>query len=148
MQKPSPILVVLLAALAVSVGYNVFAGLTTQRTFTSVGQIATVDVDVYSDLNLTVRLTTVDWGIVEPGQTVTRRAYVKSESNVPLTLTLNVTSWDPVEAAAFIAVSWDAEGWILPAGNYVGVTFTLAVDPSVQNIRQFTSLMTIKGVSA
>lgn len=145
MQKPSPIVTILVVAILILAGYNVYGLLTAQHSVSSLGQIATLGVDVYQDRNLTMPLTQVNWGMLRPGDVVTYKAYVLNSGNVPVNLTMTVTNWAPSEALNYINLTWDAEQWILPPNSNVAVTFTLSVDPTIHDIEQFSNIAIIRG---
>jgi len=81
----------LVAAVAITVGVTFGAGFfvgafTTDmyysRRISNRAAIKAVGVGVYQDLELTVSLTGIDWGILEPGEEKNHTAYIKNESNV------------------------------------------------------------------
>jgi len=133
--------------LAVLVVLGASGALTSHQQFPASGQIAGVGVEIYSDPGLMTPMTHIDWGIVRPGASVNHIAYVKNAGNVPCTLSLSVGNWTPAEAPSYISVTWDSEDVSVEADGHVQVVIYLTVSDSVQGIDQFTSLMTITGVS-
>jgi hypothetical protein len=134
-------------ALAVSVVAGLFVGAVTQysRRISNRAAIKAVGVGVYQDPALTVHLTEIDWGVLEAGEEKNHTAYVKNESNVPVTLFLNTENWSPVNASALITVTWDYDGHLVDVDGVIEVTFTLAVEPSISGIKTFTFDMIIVG---
>lgn len=138
----------LIVVLVVLVTLFASGTLTVQRQIGASGQIAAIGVEVYTDATLTTPLTSIDWGIVSPGASVTRHAFVKNAGNVPCTLSLSVGNWTPPEAAPYISVTWDAQNSGIQANASAQVIFYLTVSDSIQNITQFNAFMTVTGASS
>ena len=131
--------VIVVIAIAVVASFLVVGGIiTATRRIHGQGAIKAVGVEVYEDPALTVPLTEVNWGIVEPGQEKNHTAYFKNESNVPITLFLSTDNWSPANASNFIALAWDYNGQPLGVDEFVKVTFTLTVDPAISGILDFS----------
>src|SRR3989337_1309896 len=85
-----------------------FAVLNVQRAIPSTGLVVAVNVGVYSDAACTLNLTSIDWGNVYPGGSVSRTIYVKNTGNVPITLSMTTTSWNRTGAAGHSSLGWDS----------------------------------------
>ncbi len=88
-----------------------------QRSYSiiNVAQVKAVGVEVYVDPELTVRLTEINWGSVEPGESKTFPAYIRNAGNSPITLSLDTKNWEPANASSVIQVLWDYSGGTLDA---------------------------------
>lgn len=111
----------------------------------SSGTITALNVGVYSDSACTQSLTSIDWGTISPGDTVTRTIYVKNTGNAKMTLSMITTNWNPSAADGPIAITWDIEGWDLSPGNQHTVTLTLSVSSSISDITDFNVEIVISG---
>jgi hypothetical protein len=118
-----------------------------QRSYSinNLAQVKSVGVEVYADSELTVRLTEINWGSVEPDESKTFTAYIRNAGNTPLTLSLNTENWVPANASSVIHVSWDYSSGTVEAWQAVMVTFELRVDPAVTGIDTFSFTMMITG---
>ena len=135
-------------AIAVSFAAGFFVnGIITERSrrIGNRAAIKAVGVEVYQDPELTVALTEIDWGVLEPGEEKNCTAYIKNESNVPVTLVLTTENWSPLNASSFVALTWDYDGQLLEVDGSVEVTFTLAVDPAISGIEAFSFDIVIVG---
>ena len=134
-------------ALAVSFAAGFFVGgiMERSRRISNRAAIKAVGVGVYQDLELTVPLTEIDWGILEPGQEKNQSGYIRNESNVPVTLFLTTENWSPLNTSSFVALTWDYDGQLLEVDGFVEVTFTLAVDPAISGIKAFSFDIVIVG---
>lgn len=72
----------------------------------------------------------VDWGELTIGAYKNVSFYVKSNSNVNVTLALNVTNWEPPGINDYITISWDYNGTVLTPPGELFVTVTLEVASS------------------
>jgi len=109
-----------------------------QRMIANVAVIKTVGVGVYKDIDCTLPLTQIDWGVLEPGATKSFTAYLRNESNVPISLNMTIQNWIPPEAESHISISWDQEGKTLQANQVVSVVFTLSVSADITGINSFS----------
>lgn len=134
-------------AIAVSFAAGFFVGAVMERSRRIGNQAAikAVGVGVYLDPALTVPLTEINWGVLEPGEEKNHTAYIKNESNVPITLVLTTENWSPLNASSFVALTWDYDGQLLEVDGSVEVTFTLTVDPAISGIEAFSFNIVIVG---
>jgi hypothetical protein len=138
--------VIVVIAIAVAASFLVVGGIiTTTRRIHGQGAIKAVGVEVYKDPALTVPLTEINWGTVEPGKEKNHTVYFKNESNVPITLFLSTDNWSPANASNFIALTWDYAGQLLEVDGALQVTLTLAVDPAISGIVDFSFDILVAG---
>jgi len=116
-----------------------------QRVIANVAVIKTVGVGVYKDVNFTFSVTQIDWGVLEPGTTKNFTAYLRNESNVPISLNMTTQNWNPPAAKSYISVSWDQESKGLEPDQVVSVTFTLSVSAEVSGVTSFSFEIVIVG---
>ena len=131
--------------LAVVVSYTAVAALSRSQSLNSYGNVVAVNLGVYQDSACTVNATSIDWGMLDPGSSVTRSVYVKNTGNVAVTLSLAVSSWSPSLAGSYLAVTWDKQGAVLSAGQVVQVTFTLTVSANVTGFTDFSNVLVVSG---
>jgi len=108
-------------------------------------QVKCVGVDVFSDANCTVRMTQIDFGFLDPGQTKNYSVYVKSQSNVEMTLTMTTEDWNPSNATAVVGLSWDCQGRQVSAGTVVLANFTLTMSQTTDGLSDFTFTIVFTG---
>lgn len=117
----------------------------TRDTISSGGAVKAIGVMVYSDVNAANRLTSIDWGIVEPGENKNVICYIRNEGNFAVTLSLLTENWSPSNASQYIALSWNYYGHSIGLGEIVEVTINLAVSDSVSGITDFSFDVVIVG---
>jgi hypothetical protein len=122
-----------------------FAVMQRSYNINNLAQVKSVGVEVYVDSQLTVRLTEINWGAVEPNESKTFTAYIRNAGNTPITLSLNTENWVPANASSMIHVSCDYLGGTVEAWQALMVTFELRVDPAVTGIDAFSFTMVITG---
>jgi hypothetical protein len=111
----------------------------------TVATLKLMGVGVYKDVNFTVPVSEIDWGIVELSEKKNFSAYIKNESNVPITLTMHTEDWSPLNASSFISLSWDYSGSEIPVDGSIPVTFILNVDAATSGIESFSFTIVIVG---
>lgn len=97
----------------------------------------TIEIDVYSSIECTDVVTSVDWGSIDAGGSVNRVIYIKNSGDSGVSLSLVTENWSPSAAVDYLALSWDYAGSTLGPGGVVGVTLTLDVSSSVSGIDDF-----------
>jgi hypothetical protein len=103
---------------------------------------------VYSDSGCTTPLSSIDWGNLTAGGTVTQTIYIKNTSSgLPLTLNMTTTNWSPASANGPITVTWNREGTILSPGQSTVATLTLTVSSSEVGITDFSVQISITGTN-
>ena len=138
--KPKRVLLAVVAACIAGmlVGSAVtFAVLQRSVSFPTSGMIIGVNVGVFADSGCTQNLTSVSWGSVYPGDSVSRTIYVKNTGNAAISLSMALSGWNPAVANGPLSIVWDREGVSLNPGLSISATLTLNVSPSVSGIADF-----------
>jgi hypothetical protein len=131
---------VVLVVLAVLVPWGfVAAALQFQASVNTSGNIKAIGISVYSDVAGSVVASNINWGMLEPGQTVNATLFLKNTSNVPVTVSFAVGNFVPAIGQTYLACTWNyTSGGILYPGSIVVVTFTLTVASTVTGITSFS----------
>jgi hypothetical protein len=117
----------------------VFASLQYQATISTHGNIKAVGVQFYSDSAGLTATSQINWGTLEPGQTVNVTLYMKSTSNVPVTVSMAVGNFVPASGSGYLACTWNYNGAVIsPGQQLVPVVFTLVVATTVTGITSFS----------
>jgi len=109
------------------------------------GTVTAVGVGVYSNSACTSNLTSINWGTLTPGSTVSKTIYIRNEGNKRLTLSMTTGNWNPQAASNYITLAWNRGGTILEAGQIVSATLTLSVSSSISGVTSFSFEITITG---
>jgi hypothetical protein len=134
-----------IAVLGIALTLTTAGLLSVNQLVSSSGTITTVNVGVYSDSACTQNLTSINWGTVSPGGSVTKTIYVKNTGSVQITLGMTKTSWNPTSANGPITLTWNKEGTKLNAGSVATATLTLSVSSSISGITTFSVNIVIAG---
>ena len=107
-----------------------------------------IGIDVFEDSGLTKPLTSIEWGMLDPGENKTFDAFLFNPGNVPINLFMTTENWNPINCTSYISFSWDREGFVLQPEESVITTFLIEVDESVfgSGIKEFTFDITIRGI--
>jgi len=116
----------------------------TQR-IPSSATVKAVGVGIYKDINFTVSVTQINWGIVEAGESKNFSAYIVNRSNVPITLSMTTENWNPMNASNFITLTWNYDGTQIAVDGYVFVAFVLTVDQAISGIDAFSFTIVVVG---
>lgn len=144
MKKPF----VLLLLVASAVFSGVWAASVIQRRIPATGTVVAVNVDVFWDAACTQIVTSVNWGVLEPGEGGSATLFVKNMGNAALTLAMTTQSWVPSSASSYISVSWNAEGAIVQPGSVDEVVISLSVSSDISGVADFQFDIVIEGVTA
>ena len=144
-QRFSAMLFVTVAAMAVASVVLTYGLLFGSKTFSSQGNVNSIGVGVYWEDTCVNEVSTIDWGLIEPGASVNVTVYILNEGTVPMTLNVTTDNWDPAAASADIALSWDCEGSSVSAQSVSQAVLTLSVSSSISNVSSFSFDITITG---
>jgi hypothetical protein len=97
-QKPKKSFRLLVFALAVCVfGFLIYTSVSMclfSTTISTRGTVRTRGVEVYWDEVCSNPVSSVDWGIVDPGSQENVTLYVRNEGNAPVVISLDTVNWD------------------------------------------------------
>ncbi len=111
----------------------------------STGVVASANLGVYADSACTQPLTSISWGTVSPGDSITKTLYVKNTGTQPVTLTMSKTNWNPATADGPLGISWDRENSVLSANSVSTATLSMTVSPAVSGVSTFSVDIVISG---
>jgi hypothetical protein len=125
---------------------NSIVGQTSTKTsLQSYGSIRTVGVGVYTSSSCVATVSTVDWGQITPGHSISRTFYLRNEGNSDVTLSMFVTNWTPAITEDYMSVDWNYAGQSLSPNQVITVTFTLSVNSAINGIETFNFNIDIIG---
>jgi len=145
MRKISTGAIIAIAVVGLALTLTTAGLLSVTQLVSSSGTITTVNVGVYSDSACTLPLTSIDWGTISPGTTVTRTIYVKNTGNTQITLSMTTNGWIPTSANGPLTLTWNKEGTTLSVGQSTAATLTLTVSSSISGITTFSVNIVITG---
>ena len=108
-------------------------------------QIQTAGVTAYTDASCTTIVTVVPWGSLAPGSSGTNIIYLKNEGTTSLTLSLNTTNWNPINAPNYITLNWNYNGQTIAPDQVIQITLTLSVSQNISGISSFNFEIIIDG---
>ncbi|MBK5133547.1 hypothetical protein JJE00_03865 [Candidatus Bathyarchaeota archaeon] len=109
------------------------------------GTLQTLNIEAYEDFEATLNCSMIDFGSLSPGKSSNQTVYIKNIGSEVVFLSMNVQSWEPSDAEAFLVLSWNRDDHILNPGESIGATFILDVDENVFGFSDFSFNITIVG---
>jgi hypothetical protein len=122
-----------------------YAALTSVSTFHNSTGVNAVGVGVFSDSGCTSPVTSINWGMLNPGDAPTNTVYVRNNGTASVTLTMTTGSWNPSAAQGNFTVTWNQQNTVLPAGSVVPAVITLNVSSSAVGVASVTFDITLTG---
>lgn len=116
------------------------------RTVSNAGSIKGIGVGIYQDQNCTTPVSSIDWGILDPGANATKTVYIRNEGNSAATLSKTTSNWSPSHASSYISLNWNYGGQTLTVNQVIPVVFTLSVSSSISGITNFSFDITVTAV--
>jgi len=141
------IIILITYTLGLSLASQAYPAAQTSKTLSSTGNIQTIGVGVYTNVQCSSPLSSIAWGTLEPGMNQTLVCYIKNEGTSASTLSMYASNWNPSSAENYLTLSWNYDGQSINPGDAVQVTFTLSVDASIEGITNFSFDITIVGSS-
>jgi len=140
------ILIITLVIAASALTAITLATLNLNKNVASSGTITTSpNLGVYSDSGCTINMTSINWGSVGAGSSVTQTVYVKNTGTGSLTLGLSTSNWNPSIASTYLSITWNQQGTQLAAGQQATAVVTLTVSSSVTGVTTFSNTISITG---
>ena len=105
-----------------------------------------INVGVYTNSACTTNCTSISAGTLTPGTSKTYTVYVKNTGDVPVTLSMTTSGWNPSTANGPITLTWNRANYNLAVGASVSATLTLTVSSSIStSITAFSFNVAITG---
>jgi hypothetical protein len=144
MRRATMGLVLSVAAMATIM--SALGALVATRTISNNGNIminSVVQLGVYADNACTTTLSSVSWGTLSPGNTSTATLYLRNEGNIPVTLNMQISNWNPASASTYFTLTWNRANYVLAVNQTVQAVLTLAVSSGINGITSFSFDITI-----
>ena len=109
------------------------------------GVVKAVGVGVYWDGDCTDNVTSVDWGLLEPGEASNVTVFIQNEGNIPVVLNMTTDNWNPASASDHITLTWDSEDYVLDSDSVVQAVLTLSVSSDISEVTSFGFDIIISG---
>lgn len=122
--------------------------LTAYRQIPNAGIVKAVGVGAYEDLECTRNVTSINWGVLEPGEVANFIIYTKNEGTIALVLNMTINSWNPAQASEYITIDWNREGHVLNSKSVAKTTLTLSVSSNIEEITSFNFDIIITGIES
>ena len=138
-QKVGLLALVLLATFASSMVLlnSILGQLVFRTTLSSHGAVKTFGVGVYWDSGCSFPVSSLDWGLVDPGASSNITFCIRNEGNYPVTLFLGAENWSPPSASDYLTLTWDYVGQTINPSKAVQVTLSLWASPDMGTLVDF-----------
>ena len=144
-KKITRIAIIAITITALALTLTTLAVLTTSQNVPLSGSINAVNLGVYSDSGCTQVATALNVGALNPGGTGTQTVYIKNTGNVPETLTMAASNWNPSNATSSLTLTWNQQNTVLPAGQSIQATLTLTAASNTGSLTTFSCSVTLTG---
>jgi hypothetical protein len=138
---------IVLIVIGLGLTLTTYSVLSLNKTLASGGNVkVTPGLGIYADSACSIPLTSINWGNVTPGTSVTQTMYIENTgTGASLSLSLSTSNWSPSNVNGPIAISWNQEGTRLLPGQSVAVAITATISPSIADISNFNVQIVITG---
>lgn len=143
MKKKGILATAILIALSLLIIFGAFALIMKSVTVDNNGQVKSIGIEVYEDELLIIPLKSIDWGMIEPNETKTFNFWAYNDGNSPVTLTMIVDNWIPVNASNYLSLTWSYKGETIGEKQKLGLTFNLSANQNITGIDTFSFTTTI-----
>ncbi|MGB9694215.1 MAG: dockerin type I domain-containing protein [Fervidobacterium sp.] len=99
---------------------------------------ATAQIGVYWDQNCTKPVTSINWGVLSPGDNKNITLYTRNEDNANTILTISPINWNPEEAREFLTLSCTQNNTTIEPQKTIKITLTLQIKQNTRNIQDFS----------
>jgi hypothetical protein len=110
----------------------------TTRELPSNDAVNELGIETYWDSKCTRRVSSIDWGSLEPGTSKTVALFIKNKGKTPVTLSHYVANCEPFEIANWLTLVWDYTGQSIEFKEAVQVVFDLYVSENAEPMETFS----------
>jgi len=143
--KTAALAIVFVAVFVLAAGDMVMSALLERLTLSAAGTVKAIGVGVYWDSDCTNQVTTIDFGLNEPGSTKNVAVFVRNEGSSPAMLSFETENWNPSNATDYMSLTWDDAGEVIDVDEVVQVTLSLSVSNTIEEITNFSFDIVIIG---
>jgi hypothetical protein len=144
--KASNLAIIALVVCSITLAATTLAIITVNQNIASSGIVTTTpNIGVYSDIACTQNITTINWGTIAAGSSVSQTIYVKNTGTGTMTLSMATSNWTPAGASTYITITFDKQGTQIASGQSTTATLTLTVSSNISGITNFSNSITISG---
>jgi hypothetical protein len=122
-------LALVLGALLVGLFENSLSLIQTSKTVSSGGSVKGIGVGIYWDSACSSTVSSINWGVLDPGSNITVTVYVRNEGNAPATLSQTTQNWNPSTASSYLTLRWNYAGQTMSVNQVLQVKLTLIISP-------------------
>lgn len=104
-------------------------------------------IQFFTDESTTTQATSINWGTITPGQTVTRILYMKNNSPTSKAVTMSTTDWilkssdgtvlNNTIYQQYFTFTWDYDGVVIDGDNIASTVLTLTVSADINMVSTF-----------
>ncbi|MBS7632889.1 hypothetical protein KEJ15_04615 [Candidatus Bathyarchaeota archaeon] len=146
MQKMQVGIVLIVGIVGVAATVLAATLLTAYQQINNTGIVKAIGVGVYEDAGCTKNVTSINWGVLYPDTNASFTVYIKNEGNIPMTLNMTISNWNPTQAAQYITLNWNREDYVLGAKSVIQANLNLSVSPNIAEITNFQFDIIIIGI--
>jgi hypothetical protein len=136
-------LILVSCALVLATLSVVTSSVQTSKSLSNTGSLKAVGVGIYWDAGLTNGVSSISWGVIDPGSNVSITVFIRNEGNTGATLSMTTSNWSPSNAYGCMTLGWNYGGETLNASQTIQVKLTLSVSSSAVGITGFAFDITI-----
>jgi len=117
------------------------------RTITNVSALEPEQVGVYGHSNCadTDRVSSIEWGPLNPGSIESRVVYIRNEVGEPIFFNMSRKNWAPSSASNYITLRWDYDRRRVDPDEVLQIKLTLSISPYITGISNFSFDIYING---
>jgi hypothetical protein len=97
-----------------------------------------IHIETYWDNRCTERISSIDWGSLNPGTNKTVTLFLKNKGRTSVALSYYSSNWQPSEIANYLSLTWDYTGQSIEFKEVVQIIFTLYVSENAETIETFS----------
>jgi len=107
--------------------------------------ITTNNLGVYWDQNCTKLATSINWGVLSPGDNKSITLYIRNEDNANLKLTITIINWNPEKAKQYLTLSCKQNNTLIEPQKTLKIQLTLQVKQDTKDIKDFSFDIAFEG---
>lgn len=117
---------------------------TFQEGVASSGTVKVVGVTMFWDRACASKVSSITWGMVTPGTSVTKYVFVQNDGTATGKLSMSFGNWTPSSAGSYFTFAWNCTNYVLSRNAVVCARLVLRAMSNISGVKDFAFMIFVQ----